>query len=293
MAILVKKQLIEGDSASISNNTTNADLEFYVEFDEAQTSSLHAIASADFFVGQAHPNFNALSLENISATPHDAFKWTFSASYSLEASTDNSDTQVENKRDNVSFSSWSFQRVAAVLLNTAGDPIDPPPIKEVFYPAVVVGKFEKSPNISHILNQGYYNSEQFTLVGITIPPFCAQFSSFDTTEIIDIDDDGVEWVTYKNTYTIRLNFSKSEDGSGDLIGFQPEYINAGFQIKDGAGGTETLKNPKTLDYYDTPQMLSVDGLSTVSTPNFLLHTPEEIFDFADLKLPTKFPKQRR
>ena len=290
MAIVEKKALIEGDSASIGVDSASASLEYYVEFDDPKTSAMDAISSGGFFIGQAHPSFNTLSLDSIDATPHDAYRWNFSASYSLTVS--NRNDEVKDKRDKVAWGSWSYQRVVAGLVNGAGVPFDPPPTREVFFPTIIITKHEQVPNTTNLSRQGHFNSSQVTILGETFPAYTLQFAQYSISEVVDTDDEGREWITYENQYTIKINLSKSDSGSGDTIGFQKEYLNS---------GTATRANPSAKlkpiigddkEPIDEPELLTADGTATTTTANYILYTPSETFDFGFLGLPTTYPRQK-
>lgn len=288
MAQIIKKQLMEGDSASLSKDSSSQSLRYFIQFDTAKLNSMSAISAAGFVIGQPHPTASALSLESVDASPaNDAYTWFFDCQYSLAATYDNPDEDPENLRTKVRWGSWS-QEVAIPLFNSAGDLIDPPPTRVIYWPQVTVTKYENSAFVTRLLQQGSVNSAQFTLLGVTVPAYCAMLVSYDINPAVTADDEEY----FENTFTINLCFKQSEKDAS-VIGFKTEYVNSGFNIKDGSGGTKAIVNSANQQV-DTPQLLSVDGLSVISNPadiNYITHTPKEVVAFSSFGLPTRFQQR--
>lgn len=284
MALIIEKQVLEGDSASLSGENATHSLKYFIRFDTNISNSLQAISAANFFIGQEHPTASGLSLESITANPIDGKNWMFECEYSNAKTYSNPDGSDENYRPEISWGSWQ-QEVAIPLTNAADDLFDPPPTRVIYWQQIRITKFEPNPYQDRLLLQGHFNSAQFSLVGITVPEYCAMLAGYDTQPETDSDDEEY----FRNTFIINLCFKKSADGLS-TIGFKQEYINAGYNTKSAGGDKAPIVFP-TGEQAETPQLLTANGQSTTDTPNYILYTPEETTDFTVFGLPVTF--QRR
>lgn len=291
MAIILQKQVLDGQGGSYDGKSYTNQLRIYIKFDTPMSNTVQAISAGGFIIGQEHPTASALSLASVSAEAVDGYNWFFDCEYNLEATYENDEEELEDARVKVEWGSWR-EEVSIPLLNGAGDLIDPSPVRPIYWPQIRITKPEQDPNPSRLLLQGHVNDAQISLLGITIPAYCAQLVEYSPQPMIDAE--GEEY--FDNTFVINLCFKKAK-ADDSVIGFQKEYINAGFNVVNpsypGTGETPTIPIVEKGVAVDTPRLLSADGTQVVKSDNinYILYTPEETTAFNAFGLPTNY--QRR
>lgn len=132
-------------------------------------------------VGWTHPSHPFCWVQNISFEQYGGWKqWEVSASYSSEYET------TEDPLDMPAAIDWGgeqFQEPLIVdvngdlVLNSAGDPFDPPIMKDFSRRVVTVVKNLAAPPSWLVDSEDVINDSDFTLDGVTIPARCAKMQS--------------------------------------------------------------------------------------------------------------------
>lgn len=287
MIIEQKKCLLEGASGSSSYRDSDINETYYIKYDEMALNANDAIRHSGFFVGEAHPNNEWFSLISIDADAISGREWIIALNYSTDQTNDNpSDTDFKT---DVRHGKWFYQRVVTQdketgldVVNSAGETFDSPIIEEISCPILSVTRRRTSPNMDLIELIGSINSDEFTLVGVTIPKYCAQLSDYVIERGQDQDGNGF----YTQTFEFKLNFNTSKV-TGERIGFKAEVANVGFRVSKGDGkfANITYENQPIT----APAFLTEDGTSGTETPNYLQFVINNLSNFKSLNLPTRYP----
>ena len=295
MNVLQKIWLKDGQTADRDADGTSLTEILFIQFDEIQTDAVQVIKSAEMYVGDPHRNHSELSIESMSPTSESGYEWKISVTYTTEATFDNSNGAVDSSdyKYSVEVNSWSFERVieydiktGEAIANSARDRYDPPPMKVVVYPELVITKKESSANMGRLNDVGKVNSSAVRIAGVDIPAGTAMLAGFEPQT--QRDEDGRLY--FLNTYVIRIN--NDTDNDKKPIGFKFHALNAGFnQLVDGKQEPIMINNevatiPQPLD--DTGALLSEsDRLNNRYTyRTFTIHAET---NFSKFGLPSNFP----
>ena len=296
MSIISLDYPIEGMSAEKSANSQSQTEIAIAIFDTAPANGIDAIAQSGFKSGMRHRTMTWLSIEDgsLTAQPMDSGKeWEISAKYSAAGSVNNSSDNIEEFRNKVVPFNWSYSKVVTNDMETgepietyAGDPIDPPYMQVVPNIGWRVTLRETNANVQRNFLVGSINNAQFTMLGISVPKYCAQFSNYTPDPRYDSDSN----LYFLNTYEIKLNFALSQDRT-TRIGFKPENISAGFnQLKvasDKTGGTNRIYG---ADKQPVTKMVKLGENGQVTdTAVYQQWVINNLTSFASFGLPTSYP----
>lgn len=265
-----------------------------IKFDETVSTGPEAILSSGFKEGQEHRNdFNLFLNGSIEANPEESNNgtvWRFDLQYTTSGF--NLPTPGgPNERAIIEFGEWTYTKVVESdkkthkpIVNTAGDLYDPLPEEIIFNPVIMVTLRQNSAKIDRILEIGSINDSDISIAGVPIPAHCAQLAGY--RPVPSYDEEG--YLTFLNTYTIKLNFSVNHDG--ERIGFKIESISAGFNQKvDGELEPITIEDEDgTKIPVATPQMLDESGALT-TTPFYETWTVNKETSFSSFGLPSSYP----
>jgi len=288
-------EFIEG---SISNTSQEERESAIVEFDEVLASATDAITQGNFFSGMPHRIMSWLAIEDgsLSAEPYDDYglAWKIDATYSIKGATANkSDRNNDVYRPEVVPFNWTYEKVVThdketglPIENPAGDPYDPPFVELVPCIGWRITLREGSANMLRCYDIRAINESEFTMLGVTIPKYCAMFSNY--TPVPQYDQFGNFFSL--NTYEIKWNFAFNK-GRTERIGFKEEVISVGFnQLKvanDKTQGTNRIygedDQPVTV-----PRKLGENGRIT-DTPYYQQWVTKDLIDFSQFGLPIIYP----
>ena len=250
-------------STSDGKVTRTHTLTFRVETDTIADDSQSVLLSPSVVhMLDVHANDLAARATSVTASQRgeNGRLWTVTANYTTDAPTTQDDEDPLNQPRKVSWSSGSVSVVAErdrdgkVIVNSAGDPFDPPIEIERPHAILVVSRNEASFSGTTIIQyKQKVNSAPFSIGGVG-EIICSDINA--TTD----EQNGIEFwnVTYKFEYAPE--------------GWQPEILEQGLRQITATGSYETCKDDEGNDV-TTPvllnsagkQILARDGTSSTFT----------------------------
>ena len=214
-------------------------------------------------IGEAHPDDANAFCTTLSVDPTDPWKgWTVTAQYSDQR------TLAEDPTNDAAVITWGseqFQRVAAfdrngdAIVNSAGDPFDPPNMMDDSRRVVTVQKNLAVVPTWILDYQDAVNSDSFTVDGVTVGIGLAKMQSVTVGEVQRRNGTVFRSVTF----TIHLQRD----------GWLLAPLDAGFRELNYAGDLVNIKNPGDDELPGAPVPLDGSGAAlanpSVSTCVFL------------------------
>ena len=282
MAATLSSTHIDPTGMSGSKDTKSRVITY--QFSEEVTNAFEAETLIGLVEGQLHPDNASFNLSDWNYSTLSEKIWQFTLTYKLRLST-GVGSGVSNRIRLVPFQ-WEETREIH-RFNTAGDPMMPAEQNKRSWPAFTIEFTKSAYDETFYENGGKTNTDQVTIGGISVPPFCAQFGA---PAITAVDDSGT--VKYIHALPVTLCFRETEDPAkiaGTVIGFQKEYLNNGFRI---------FKNSAYVDYDDNgdtpsiPPKINLAGdafLTPADDPVYITKAPTETMAFVGLGIPTQKP----
>ena len=256
MSVIFKEEIGSGRKATNSKGMRSYSRQFRLET-TLQSDGPYAVGSDVNLpvIGQVHPEdpgawCTTLSVENT----EDWKGWTVTADYSSEREL--SETPTSDPAF-VSWSSEQFQRPAIIdqsgnaIINSAGDPFDPPYMIDDSRRVVTVTKNLSVVPAWILTYQDAVNNDLFTVDGVTIAAGKAKMQSVTVSE-----------VQSRNNTTFRtVVFSMHLEKNGWLL----EPLDAGFRELNYAGdGLQNIRNPGDEELPAAPVPLDGAGRALAS-----------------------------
>ena len=300
MAIVSIDYPIEGLSADIGNERQSQTETAIVVFDSAPSTAIEAAQLSGFYSGMPHRILSWLAIEDGSLTAEPAqsgLEWEITATYSSMGAINNQSDREDSFRAKVVPFNWSYSKVVThdketgeAILNPAGDPYDPPfttPVPNIGWRITLR---ETNANMSRCFLIGQINKSAFTLLGLSIPKYCAQLSNYLPDPQYD-EETGTLY--FLNTYEIKLNFALSQDRN-TRIGFKQEVLNSGLNIlltANDFGTWAPIYSVKSLENTSVEHLLKADGtlLPNGSDPTYSEWVINDLTGFSSFGLPTQYP----
>jgi hypothetical protein len=245
----------------------------------SETEFEEALIAAGYTYGSLHPDRQAW-LVDISCNTEEGVKWVANLTYTTNPTQEqrNQSDDPTSEAARVSWSGENFQEVAVVdkddkpILNSAGDPYDPPLMKDFSRPVATVRKYVSSAPAWILDSHDKKNSTEFVLDGLTVPAGKAKIKR------VDISDQPLyrNGVAYREM-TIVIHFSKN--------GWVRKVLDAGFRrIYSGTSRENiTLTNSDDQQEYPTaPVPLDGSGVElTDPTPTTCVYNSYDLDDTLD------------
>lgn len=259
MSATLKKELSEGRAARNSRGVRTYTRVFWVET-TSDNDGPYAVGSATGLpiIGDVHPEDAGAWCTDLDVQNTSPWKgWTVTASYSTErelSTTPTSDPAV------ITWSSEQFQRVAAfdkngnAIVNSAGDPFDPPNMMDDSRRVVSVTKNLTVVPTWILTYQDAVNSDSFSVDGVTIAAGLAKMQS------VTVGEEQSRNGTSFRTVTFLMHLQKA--------GWLLEPLDAGFR-EVASGSLVNILNPGDDERPSAPVPLDGAGaaLANPSTAN--------------------------
>lgn len=279
-------------SGTISLETTSETIEVILVFDAVVRTTNEAAEIGEYFIGDPHPDNDALSLINISSSIISGKEWRLSLDYTFSFNNPNEDDQTVLPE----FSSWTYQKVVPsdketgeAIVNTADDPPSPGFVTNISSPQIkITVRGSNVPQLSFFEKIGSINVSAVRILGFTIPKYCAMLHLWQPIPSRDSDNN----LYFLNEFTIRINYNKDTDG--EVIGFKQEWANLGFRQKvEGAGNAVKIRDQTGQDI-TSPVFLNEDGSIRLSgtEPFYNQNVVNDLEDFGQFRLPTNWSQYR-
>ena len=249
MAFVSAKERFQDRTIDWSIEARKYSRTWLVETDDKNTSPVDVVYNVTIpKIGQAHPNDAFAYAESVSARPVQKTSRYFLVTVPYSTRTPR-DIDPNNDAARVQWDSEQFQEVAVydnggeLILNSAGDPFDPPAMKDMSRISATVKK-----NLTFVPTwlldyPDAVNSDAFVLDNVDIPPRIAKIQKVTVAE---------DWQ--------ERNFIKFREVTF-LIHFRPEkwlleILDAGFREKD-ATKRKNMKNDGDAERPTAP--IPLDG----------------------------------
>lgn len=291
MALIIDRFFrLKPESYTREYEGVSLELQEFITLDVPPANVKEVETLSGYNLGESHPVNTQSILDDLVIESTSPTQYVLNLTYIPRQISQNENTGgVPQVR--VQFETWYTERVAEFdtisglpIENSAGDPYNPRPVVQVPNDEIILVRRQSSVDLTRNADKGKVNDVAFTLVGVSIPPFCAMLSDYRFEPVYD-DDGNVE---YDVTYAFKTNYKKNQ--AGTVIGFKLELLNAGFRFL-------TTPNDKTTarDYVNDdgstpiePVKINADGTipATANYKEFLIHETE---DFGAWGLPTAWP----
>jgi len=175
--------------------------------------------------------------------------------------------------------------------NSLGEPLDPI-IRTDALPIINVEIVERAPRPEFIQHQNKVNNAAVTIGGVNIPKYCGLFLGVTVQEFFE---NGGKYPLYRYTYQILKD--ETEDPTGGKGGFREYALNASYNHKFD-GKVTVNRRPGGIEY-DKPLPIDLAGVPIVDpttgaltgTPVYIERLGYDLFSFAELGLPSSYPRQ--
>ena len=229
-------------------------------------------------IGEVHPHDSGAWCTTLNVDPSDPWKgWTVTAEYSTEREL--AETPTDDPADIV-WGSEQFQKPAITnyageaIVNSAGDPFDPPIMIDDSRPFVTISKNLSSVPVWVMTYQDAVNSSSFVVDGVTVGAGLAKMQNIAVSR--PQSRNGTEYRTV--TFTIHLQKQ----------GWQSKVLDAGFRQIGYGGALENIRNPGDDELPAAPVPLDGAGAvlaePTPATAVYRVDTVYESKDFSALPL---------
>ena len=223
-------------------------------------------------VGEVHPDDGMAWCLSLSVDPSDPWRgWTVTAEYSTEREL------AENPTGDPAVITWSseqFQKAAIVnvageaIVNSAGDPFDPPLMIDDSRPNVSVSKNVLVVPAWVLTYQDAVNVASFVIDGITVAAGLAKIQSITIGA-----EQSRNGITFRNlSFTLHLQRQ----------GWQSNILDAGFRQLDYSGGLENIRNEGDGELPAAPVPLDGAGMAlTNPSPATAVYRVDTIYQLED------------
>ena len=248
-------------------------------------------------IGDQNPDATGSIIDSIDIEAEDTLNFIVTVNYIPRQVSAVNSGNLQTGQVEVQFNTWYSTKVveydtvdSSPIANSAGDAPNPLPVRQVPNDEIVIVRRESSFNLSRTQDKGKINSSAFTLVGVSIPQYCAMLSDYSFTVIYD-EDNNVDG--YNVRYAFQTNYKKNF--SGAIIGFKLELLDAGFNklttANDQDTSTPILSNKSKIA---PATAVKLDGSGQVltganPTPVYYEKVADDVVNFTGYGLPTSWP----
>lgn len=223
-------------------------------------------------IGEVHPHDSGAWCTTLQVEPTDPWKgWTVTAEYSTEREL--AETPTDDPAD-ITWGSEQFQKPAVTnyageaIVNSAGDPFDPPIMIDDSRPFVTVSKNLSSVPVWVMTYQDAVNSSSFVVDGVTVGAGLAKMQNIVVSR--PQSRNGTEYRTV--TFTIHLQKQ----------GWQSKVLDAGFRQIGYGGELENIRNPGDDELPAAPVPLDGAGVALTSpTPATAVYRTDTVYESKD------------
>ena len=183
-------------------------------------------------IGEVHPDVAGAWCTTLQVDPSDPWKgWTVTAEYSTEREL------AETPTDDPAEITWGYEQfqkpavtnyAGQAILNSAGDPFDPPIMIDDSRPHVTISKNLASVPVWIFTYQDAINSGSFTVDGITVAAGLAKMQNITITR--GQSRNGTSF----RTVTFSIHLQKQ--------GWSSKQLDAGFRQIGYSGARENIRN---------------------------------------------------
>jgi hypothetical protein len=202
-------------------------------------------------IGEVHPDDAGAWCTTLQVDPSDPWKgWTVTAEYSTERELAEDPT---NDPAEITWGYEQFQKPAVTnyagqaILNSAGDPFDPPIMIDDSRPHVTISKNLASVPVWIFTYQDAINSSSFTVDGITVAAGLAKMQNITITR--GQSRNGTSF----RTVTFSIHLQKQ--------GWSSKQLDAGFRQVAYNGSRENIRNGKDEELPAAPVPLNGAGVA--------------------------------
>ena len=202
-------------------------------------------------IGETHPDDAGAWCTTLQVDPSDPWKgWTVTAEYSTEREL--AEDPTDDPAD-ITWGSEQFQKPAITnyageaIVNSAGDPFDPPIMIDDSRPFVTISKNLSAVPVWVMTYQDSVNSSSFVVDGVTVAAGLAKMQNIAVTR--PQSRNGTSYRTV--TFTIHLQKQ----------GWLSKVLDAGFRQVAYNGELENIRNPGDDELPAAPVPLNGSGLA--------------------------------
>lgn len=185
-------------------------------------------------IGQAHPRYEGAYCTRVHAAPQGPLVWQVEAEYQTPGRTGQQNPNPLNRPARIRWSTVVmrmpvfYDRDGKPILNTAGEPFDPPLEVDRKLPVVEVRKNLASVPSWILDYREAINSTAWTIDGVIILAKCAMMESVEVSEVQVENDISYREVAYRAVV------------APTALGWQPRLLNAGYSELVGSGNNQKL-----------------------------------------------------
>lgn len=202
-------------------------------------------------IGEVHPDDAGAWCTTLQVDPSDPWKgWTVTAEYSTEREL------AENPTNDPAEITWGYEQfqkpaitnyAGQAILNSAGDPFDPPIMIDDSRPHVTISKNLASVPVWITTYQDAINSGSFTVDGITVAAGLAKMQNITITRAQSRNG------TSYRTVTFSIHLQKQ--------GWSSKVLDAGFRQIGYGGSRENIRNGTDDELPAAPVPLNGSGVA--------------------------------
>lgn len=223
-------------------------------------------------IGEVHPHDSGAWCTTLNVDPTEPWKgWTVTAEYSTEREL--SETPTDDPAE-INWGSEQFQRPAVTnyagqaILNSAGDPFDPPIMIDDSRPYVTISKNLASVPVWIMTYQDAVNSAEFEVDGITVAAGLAKMQNISVSRPQTRNSTGYRTVTF----TIHLQKQ----------GWLSKQLDAGFRQIGYAGQLENIRNDGDDELPAAPVPLNGSGVAIANPdPSNAVYRTDTVYETKD------------
>lgn len=227
-------------------------------------------------LGATHPNnVNMWCRSRTCAQFEGSTYWLLTCEYSNRIEISSSDPADDAAE--ITWTTEQFQIVAEKdrngegVLNSAGDPFDPPPMRDFSRRVVTIRKNVQSVPSWILDYEDAVNSAPFTVGGLTIGAEKAKMQRVDI---------GPAQIRNNITYyplTFELHLSRD--------GWDLKPLDQGFRELDGSGDLQQILNPSDKEPVTQPALLDASGHAIVNpTPSDAVYLSYNVYETRDFNI---------
>jgi hypothetical protein len=229
-------------------------------------------------IGEVHPDDAGAWCTTLNVDPSDPWKgWTVTAEYSTERELAEDPTADPAE---ITWGYEQFQKPAVTnyagqaIVNSAGDPFDPPIMIDDSRPYVTISKNLASVPVWIMTYQDAVNSSSFVVDGVTVGAGLAKMQNITVTR--GQSRNGISF----RTVTFSIHLQKQ--------GWQSRQLDAGFREVTYSGELQNIRNPGDDELPAAPVPLNGSGMAlenpSPSTAQYRVDVVYEAKDFSALPL---------
>jgi hypothetical protein len=223
-------------------------------------------------IGEVHPDDAGAWCTTLQVDPSDPWKgWTVTAEYSTEREL--AETPTSDPAE-ITWGYEQFQKAAITnyagqaILNSAGDPFDPPLMIDDSRPYVTISKNLASVPTWIMTYQDAVNSSSFVVDGVTIGAGLAKMQN------ISVSPRQSRNGTSFRTVTFSIHLQKQ--------GWQSKQLDAGFRQIGYGGALENIRNEGDDELPAAPVPLDGSGVAlTDPSPSTAVYRTDTVYEAKD------------